>query len=70
MKKKPKNPNDHRMITPSTKGKSKDDKKFTSYDTTRKETSTPQRVREEREASGELARQKAQDKNNNGDDAG
>jgi hypothetical protein len=56
MKKKPENPNNHRIITPNTKGKKADDSKFTSYDTSKTETSTPQKVREEREASGEQER--------------
>jgi hypothetical protein len=58
MKHRPENPNDHRIVTPSTKGNKKDDRKFTSYDTKKSETSTPQHVREGREASGEQARQK------------
>jgi len=58
MKKKPKNPNDHRIVTPSTKGKKDDDSKFTSYDTSKQETSSPQKVRENREASGEMSRDK------------
>jgi hypothetical protein len=58
MKKRPKNPNNHKIHTPSTKGKGKDDKKFTSYDTSNPETATPQRVSESRETSGELARVK------------
>ncbi|HTE30197.1 MAG TPA: hypothetical protein VK666_07470 [Chryseolinea sp.] len=58
MKREPKNPNDHQIITPSTKGKKKDDRKFTSYDTGKRETSTPQKVREGTESSGEMVRQK------------
>jgi hypothetical protein len=57
MKKKPENPNDHRIVTPSTKGK-KTDKKFTSYDTSKEASSSPQKVRENREASGEMQRSK------------
>jgi len=57
MKKAPKNPNDHRRVTPSTKG-SNDDRKFTSYDTRREETSTPQKVREGNESTAEQARLK------------
>lgn len=53
---KPKNPNDHKKVTPATKGKESDDKKFTSYDTTKSETATPQKVRESREASSEQGR--------------
>jgi hypothetical protein len=57
MKKTPKNPNDHRRVTPSTKGNN-DDRTFTSYDTRRKETSTPQKVREGNESTAEQARLK------------
>jgi hypothetical protein len=57
MKKTPKNPNDHQRVTPSTKD-SNDDRKFTSYDTHRKETSTPQKVREGNESAAEQARLK------------
>jgi len=57
MKKAPKNPNDHKRVTPSTKG-SNDDKRFTSYDTRRKETSTPQKIREGNESAAEQARSK------------
>jgi hypothetical protein len=57
MKKAPKNPNDHDRKTPSTTG-SNDDRKFTSYDTRRPETSTPQKVRESNESTAEQARLK------------
>ncbi|AYB29605.1 hypothetical protein [Chryseolinea soli] len=57
MKKAPKNPNDHQRVTPSTRG-SNDDRKFTSYDTRRQETSTPQNVREGNESAAEQARLK------------
>lgn len=50
---KPENPNDHKRKTPSTKGEQHNDKKFTSYDTTKKETATPQKVRETRESTAE-----------------
>lgn len=50
---KPENPNDHKRRTPSTKGKEHNDQTFTSYDTTQKETSTPQKVREKRESASE-----------------
>jgi len=53
----PKNPNDHKVKTPRTKNK-KSSQAFTSYDTSNSETSTPQRVRESRESSRELERQK------------
>lgn len=56
MKKAPKNPNDHDRKTPSTKGN--DDRKFTSYNTRRPETSTPQKVREGNESAAEQARLK------------
>ena len=58
MKRKRKNPNDHNIITPRTKGREADDRKFTSYDTSEKETSTPQKVREGSESSAELDRVK------------
>jgi hypothetical protein len=54
------------------KGKAiQDDKKYTSYDTSRKETSTPQKVREGNESEGEqqrmsLAKGKEQDLENRG----
>lgn len=51
------NPNDHKVKTPSTKNK-KDDRHFTSYDTSKKETSTPQQVREGRESASEQKRKK------------
>ena len=46
--------NDHKKVTPSSKGdKGKaDDPKYTSYDTKREETSTPQNVRKEIEPEG------------------
>ena len=50
---KPENPTDHKRKTPSTKGEQHNDKKFTSYDTTKKETATPQKVRETRESTAE-----------------
>lgn len=54
------NPNNHKRVTPSTAGpkNKKDDNKFTGYDTTKEQTSTPQKVREEIEPSGEQAREK------------
>ena len=52
-KEKPKNPNDHKRKTPSTKGQEHNDKKFTSYDTNEGQTSTPQKIREERESPAE-----------------
>lgn len=57
MEDQPRNPNDRQNKTPGTKGHKKDDRKFTSYDTSRKETSTPQRVRQGSESSGEQNRQ-------------
>jgi len=56
--------NDHKKVTPKTSGANrKDDKKFTSYDTTKAETSTPQKVRETNESTGEhLREKKAKDK--------
>ena len=57
--KSPKNPNDHKKATPKTAGRNKrDDKKFTSYDTSKNETSSPQKVREGNEAEGEQAKLK------------
>ena len=53
----PKNPNDHKVKTPSTKN-NRSDKKFTSYDTSNPDTATPQRVRESRESTPDLERQK------------
>lgn len=52
-KDKPENPNDHKRKTPPTKGHEHNDKKFTSYDTTEEQTSTPQKVREKRESTSE-----------------
>lgn len=52
-KDKPENPNNHKRKTPPTKGREQDDNTFTSYDTDNKETSTPQKVREKREAASE-----------------
>lgn len=52
--------NDHKLKTPKTtedKG-NKDDSKFTSYDTTQQETSTPQKVRQTIEPEGEQKRMK------------
>lgn len=51
--------NDHKKTTPSSKedqGK-KDDKKFTSYDTEKEQTSTPQKVKENIEPEGLQKRQ-------------
>lgn len=59
MKRVPKNPNDHKIVTPQTKEES-DDSTFTSYDTSKKETSSPQKVRESRESAGEHDRAKKQ----------
>ncbi|MEO8471543.1 MAG: hypothetical protein ABI477_05090 [Chryseolinea sp.] len=56
MKDEPRNPNDRENKTPKTKGNQKDDRKFTSYDTSREETSTPQQVRERGESTGEQKR--------------
>jgi hypothetical protein len=58
MKKKPENPNTHKRTTPSTKGKEDQARAFTSYDTSKSETSTPQKVRESRESSAEQDRAK------------
>jgi hypothetical protein len=53
------NPNNHKRVTPSTAGaKRKDDRLFTGYDTSKEQTSTPQKVREENEPEGEQARLK------------
>jgi hypothetical protein len=62
--KKLKNPNNHKIKTPSTAGarNKRDDRKFTSYDTTQDQTSTPQKVREEIEPEGEQARFKKSEK--------
>ena len=52
--------NDHKKVTPSTKkdeGKH-DDKKFTSYDTSKNQTSSPQNVKENNETAGLQKRQK------------
>lgn len=54
--------NNHKLATKDTsvdRGKS-DDKKFTSYDTKRPETSTVQKVREAIEPEGEQAKNKKQ----------
>jgi len=53
----PDNPNDHKVKTPDTK-RDRTDKKFTSYDTKNPETSTPQKVRESKESTQELDREK------------
>ena len=53
-----KNPNNHKRTTPGTKGKEHTAHAFTSYDTTIKETATPQKVRETRESAGEHNRLK------------
>lgn len=55
-KRKTENPNDHKKVTPATRGKEKSAQAFTSYDTSKKETATPQKARESREASAEHAR--------------
>jgi hypothetical protein len=55
----PKNPNDHQIKTAGTKN-DRSDRRFTSYDTSNPDTSTPQKVRESKESSGELERQKKQ----------
>jgi hypothetical protein len=52
-KDKPKNPNDHKIKTPATKGQENNEKKFTSYNTKNSQTSTPQKVREGRESASE-----------------
>jgi len=49
---KKKNPNNHKRETPKTKH----DKELTSYDTTREQTSTPQKVREGAETAASHAR--------------
>jgi len=57
-----KNPNDHKKVTPKTSGENrKDDKKFTSYDTSRKESSNPQKTRESIEPEGEQKKLKKTD---------
>ena len=49
-----KKPNDHKKATPKTSGANrKDDTKFTSYDTSKNESSSPQKVREAIEPEGE-----------------
>jgi hypothetical protein len=48
--------NNHKRRTPSTKGKEGDDRRFTSYDTSKGETSTPQKARESRESTAEQSR--------------
>lgn len=58
MIRKKKNPNNHKRDTPSTIGGSKEDEKFTTYDTKKSQTSTPQRVRESSEASAQHERNK------------
>ncbi|MBL0740392.1 hypothetical protein [Chryseolinea lacunae] len=60
MKTKPVNPNDHDVKTPSTKGDKGNDRKFTSYDTSRKETGTPQKVREGNESAAQQERHRKQ----------
>ncbi len=59
MKPKKENPNDHKRVTPSTKGSKANDHKFTSYDTSKTETSTPQKVRETKESPAEQERAKS-----------
>jgi hypothetical protein len=56
MKKQLENPNDHKVKTPSTKGKENQPGAFTSYDTTQPETATPQKVREARESTSQQKR--------------
>ncbi|WP_133259642.1 hypothetical protein [Pseudochryseolinea flava] len=56
MKTQPENPNDHKRKTPSTKGKEKQASAFTSYDTAKVQTSSPQKVRESKESTAEQAR--------------
>jgi hypothetical protein len=58
MKKQPENPNDHKVKTPDTKGKENQSRAFTSYDTTQKDTSSPQKVRESRESPAQQERLK------------
>ncbi len=49
-----KKPNDHKKATPKTSGANrKNDTKFTSYDTSKNESSSPQKVREAIEPEGE-----------------
>ncbi len=56
--KKTENPNDHKVRTPRTKGKEKQSGAFTSYDTSRAETSSPQRVREANESPAQQKRRR------------
>ena len=58
MKKRPENPNDHKVKTPATKGKENQSGAFTSYDTSRAETASPQKVRESRESPAQQQRLK------------
>jgi len=58
MKRKSKNPNDHKIVTPRTAGREHDARAFTSYDTTKKETASPQKVSESREGADEQIRLK------------
>jgi hypothetical protein len=52
-----KNPNNRKRTTPSTSGsKRKDNKLFTSYDTSKEQTATPQKVREGNEPTAEQTR--------------
>lgn len=51
----PENPNDRKIKTPSTRNVASD-RRFTSYNTSNPETSTPQKVRESEESSKELQR--------------
>ena len=57
MIRKKKNPNNHRRETPRTVNRN-DDKAFTSYDTAKDQTSTPQKVREGEETPAKHAREK------------
>jgi len=56
MKKNLENPNDHKRKTPSTKGKENQSRTFTSYDTSKSQTATPQKVRETKESTAEQMR--------------
>ena len=58
MSKKTANPNDHKRVTPATKGREGSAPAFTSYDSSKKETSSPQKVRESRESPAEHDKQK------------
>jgi len=59
-----KKPNDHKKVTPKTSGQNrKDDKKFTSYDTSKKESASPQKVRESIEPEGEQGKLKKTNSN-------